>query len=152
MLNTLRIESIKTAGLKSALAAILLAGTAVATAAPVTVDLCATTGSTSGTAILPAVPVWGYATGACLAVAVTAPGGPVINAVVGDVVTVNLGNSLPEATGLIFQGQAMVPDVTGAAATTGTKSYTFTVSNPGTFLYQAAPIFTARWWYDRRRT
>jgi Multicopper oxidase len=138
MLNTLRNNSIKAAGLKAALAAVLLAGSAAASA--VTVDLCATAGTT--TAMPVGVPVWGYATGACPAT-VAAPGGPVIYASVGEVVTVNLANSLSEATGLVFQGQAMVPDATGAAATTGTKTYTFTAVKAGTYLYQAAPIANA---------
>ncbi len=66
-----------------------------------------------------------------------------IYAAVGEVVTVNLSNSLPEATGIVFQGQAMVPDATGAAASTGTKTYTFTAAKAGTFLYQAAPLENA---------
>ena len=138
MLNTLRINSIKAAGLKAALAAVLLAGSAAASA--VTVNLCATAGTTAATPV--GVPVWGYATGACPA-AVGAPGGPVIYAAVGESVTVNLSNSLPEATGLVFQGQAMVPDATGAAASGGTRSYTFTATKAGTFLYQAAPLTNA---------
>ena len=137
MLNTLRNKSVWGTALKGVLATVLLAGGGVAMAAPVTVGLCATAGTSSSvTAIAPAVPVWGYTLGACAAV--TAPGGPVITVNQGDVVTVNLQNSLPEATGILFQGQSMVPDTTGAAASTGTKSYTFTATNPGTFLYQAA--------------
>ncbi len=53
--------------------------------------------------------------------------------------TVNLHNNLSEPTALIFQGQAMVPDLTGVAAG-GTKIYTFTATNPGTFLYEAGLI------------
>ena len=37
---------------------------------------------------------------------------------------------------MLFQGQAMVPDTAGAAAG-GTKTYNFTATNPGTFLYEA---------------
>lgn len=145
MLNTMQDWSMLGARLKAALATLLLAGSGLAMAANVTVDLCATT----GTATLPpdsspaSVPVFGYAVGACTpTTTVTTPGGPVIVAAVGDTVTVNLSNKLPRATGLLFQGQALVPDTTGAAAGTvssfGTKTYTFTPTAPGTYLYEAA--------------
>jgi FtsP/CotA-like multicopper oxidase with cupredoxin domain len=140
MLNTLRNNTIRAAGLKGAVAALLLAGSAATSAANVTVDLCATAGSTASAAIAPAVPIWAYVSGTCPAAAPGAPGGPVIDVNVGDVVTVNLYNALPEASGLLFQGQALVPDTTGAAQNGGSKSYTFTASTPGTYLYQAAPL------------
>ena len=146
MLNTLQNKSMWGQRLQRVLAACLLAASGATMAAPVTVNLCATTGSVS----LPAVPssvsvaFWGYASGACPAAA-SAPGGPVITVTVGDVVTVNLQNSLSQATGLLFQGQGMVPDTTGAAATTGITSYTFTATNPGTFLYEAAPLLGAEY-------
>ena len=56
---------------------------------------------------------------------------------VGDSVTVVLHNSLPQASSILFQGQPMPPDTTGAPATTGVKTYSFTATNPGTFLYEA---------------
>ncbi len=117
MLNTLRIKSMWGARLKGALAAMLLAGSGAALAAPVTVNLCAKAGSVTMPALPSAinVAVYGYVAGPCSgSAAVVAPGGPVIDVTVGDVVTVNLENSLPTATGLLFQGQAMVPDTTGA--------------------------------------
>ena len=49
-----------------------------------------------------------------------------------------------EATALLFQGQAMVPDPTGVAAGGGTKTYTFTATNPGTFLYEAGLLPNAQ--------
>jgi hypothetical protein len=48
-----------------------------------------------------------------------------------------LHNQLGVSTGLLFQGQQMVPDRTGAAAG-GTTTYTFTATSPGTYLYEAA--------------
>jgi FtsP/CotA-like multicopper oxidase with cupredoxin domain len=142
MSNTLRNNTFRSALLSGALAALLLAGGGAVSAANVTVSLCATTGVTTGAAIVPALPVWGYSSGACSAL--TAPGGPVIDVTVGDVVTVNLTNALPEATGLLFQGQTgLVPDTSGAAASVGTKTYSFTATAPGTFLYQAAPLRNA---------
>jgi hypothetical protein len=80
-----------------------------------------------------ATPVWGYTDSAGV---ITGPGGPVLIVNQGDTVTVNLTNALSESTSLLFQGQEMIPDTTGAAAG-GTKAYTFTAANPGTFLYEA---------------
>ena len=42
----------------------------------------------------------------------------------GDLVTVNLHNNLSEDTGLLFQGQTIVPDLVGTGSGT-TKSYSF---------------------------
>jgi hypothetical protein len=150
MLNTLRINSLRATGLKAALATLLLAAGPWAAAAPVTVDLCATSGTTAGSAsITPAVPVYGYASGACSATALTGPGGPVISVMEGDDVTVNLQNSLAVPSGLVFVGQTMVPDTTGAPAAAagvpGAKSYSFKASKAGTYLYQAAPIVSAEY-------
>jgi Multicopper oxidase len=84
------------------------------------------------------VPTWGYTDTAGGAVN---PGGPVLVVNQGDVVTVTLNNTLPEATALLFQGQSMPPDTVGAPAGTiavpGTKTYTFTATTPGTYLYEA---------------
>ncbi len=143
MLNTLRNDSIRATGLKAALAVLLLAGNGAAMAANVTVDLCATTGTTTGTAIAPALPVWGYAQWSVpgsFCQCARRPGHQRVE--VGDVVTVNLHNGLTATTGLLLQGQAMVPDTTGVAGG-GTKVYSFVATNPGTFLYQAAPLANA---------
>jgi hypothetical protein len=141
MLNTLQDKPIWGGWLKGVLAAMLLAASGAALAANVTVNLCAK----AGTVTLPgavSLPVWGYAS-SCAA-AITAPGGPVIAVDVGDVVTVNLSNNLAVASGLLFQGQSMVPDATGAAALSGTKTYTFTANRPGTHLYEAALLPNAQ--------
>jgi FtsP/CotA-like multicopper oxidase with cupredoxin domain len=106
----------------------------------VTCNLWAMAGSTT----LPDgadVTVWGYAGTANGTI--TRPGGPVLIANQGDVVTVNLTNTLAESTALLFQGQAMIPDLIGAAAG-GAKSYTFTAYNPGTFLYEAGLLDNAQ--------
>jgi hypothetical protein len=148
MLNTLRNKSMWGARLKGVVAALLFAGSGAALAANVTVNLCAKTGTVSLPVAPLSVPILGYASGPCSgSAAITAPGGPVIYVNVGDVVTVNLENSLSKKTGLLFQGQSMVPDTMGADAAivsaNGAKSYTFTASTPGTFLYEAAPLSNA---------
>src|SRR5690606_13260523 len=104
--------------------------------ATVNIDLCATT----GTATMPdgaIVPVCGYALGDCtVAPALSQPGGPVLEVNQGDTVAVTLYNSLPEATGLLFHGQSLPPDRTGAA-TLGSITYTFVAEEAGTYLYEA---------------
>ncbi|MCB0085473.1 MAG: hypothetical protein KDE47_31245, partial [Caldilineaceae bacterium] len=52
-------------------------------------------------------------------------------------------NNLGEAVAIRFLGQLMPTDLTGAAASGGAKSYTFTASEPGTFLYEAG-LFTSQ--------
>jgi FtsP/CotA-like multicopper oxidase with cupredoxin domain len=54
----------------------------------------------------------------------------------GDVVTVNLYNSLSENVSIVFPGQDMLPDTVGVPKP-GPKSYTFTADAPGTYLYEA---------------
>ena len=104
--------------------------------ATVNIDLCAT----AGTATMPdgvSVPVWGYALGNCTAApTVSQPGGPVLEVNQGDTVVVTLYNSLPEATGMLFHGQSMPPDRTGAALL-GSTTYTFVAEEAGTYLYEA---------------
>ncbi|MBU0492114.1 MAG: multicopper oxidase domain-containing protein [Chloroflexi bacterium] len=109
---------------------------AVAQAAPaaqaVALDLWART----GTLALPdgaTVPIWGYTLGA--ADPVTIPG-PTIVANQGDAVQITLHNSLATTTSLYFRGQSLMPDIVGVASG-GTKVYSFTAANPGTFLYEA---------------
>jgi len=143
MFNTLRNESIRTASLRAALAALLLSGGGMATAATVSVDLCATSGVTSGTAIAPAIPVWGYVLSSSCPTTPPLTALPAVPAVIsvnlGDDVTVILHNGLAETTGLLFQGQSLIPDTTGIG-TGGNKTYTFTASRAGTYLFQAAPL------------
>lgn len=119
---------------KKALAASLPA-TPCTSAGPglVTCNLWATAGNTT----LPdstVVPVWGFADSS--AGVITQPGGPVLIVDEGATVTVNLTNALSENVALLFQGQDMIPDLTGVAPG-GSKSYTFIANQPGTFLYEA---------------
>jgi hypothetical protein len=107
------------------------------------IDLYAEAGQTTlpdGTT----VPVWGYSQTAS---AVTAPGGPTLEATVGEQLTITLHNDLAEPTALLVQGQLMVPDREGAPAAPApdnTKTYTFTVDQPGTYLYEAGLVPNAQ--------
>jgi FtsP/CotA-like multicopper oxidase with cupredoxin domain len=103
-------------------------------AAPVTVNLCASTGSVT----MPdgaVIGIWGFSldTGSCGPAQVP---GPVLEVNEGDVVTVNLTNNLSENVSILFPGQDLMPDTTGASGGGGTTSYTFT-AKVGTYLYEA---------------
>lgn len=105
----------------------------------VTIDLCGTTGTTTFPDATTAT-VWGYVPGDCSASpAISAPGGPTLTVSAGQVVQVNLHNSLPAASSILFQGQSIVPDRVGAAPG-DTTSYTFKATNPGTYLYEAGLV------------
>ncbi|MGZ8174690.1 MULTISPECIES: multicopper oxidase domain-containing protein [Methylobacter] len=114
-----------------------------ANAALPTSAACTGTGTVScelwakpGTATLTSgvtVPVWGYAAAAADPAGLP---GPVLIVNQGDTVTVTLHNALSEPTALLFQGQSLPPDTVGTAAG-GNKSYTFTASEPGTYMYEA---------------
>jgi FtsP/CotA-like multicopper oxidase with cupredoxin domain len=128
------------------LGALLAPGTAAA-AGPITSTACAPVGpgitcnlwAESGTLTLPVgtTTIWGFSQ--------TDGGspslpGPTLIVNQGDAVTVNLVNHLGVATSILFGGQPMVPDQAGAAAAGGTKTYTFTATRPGTYLYEAGLI------------
>ena len=109
------------------------AAACVVTPGAVTCDLWAKT----GTVTLPgpvSVPIWGYTDSAV--VTPTVPGGPTIIVQQGDVVTITLHNDLAEPSSLAILGSGLIPDTTGAAAA-GTKTYNFTASQAGSFLYEA---------------
>ncbi|HEY0619445.1 MAG TPA: multicopper oxidase domain-containing protein, partial [Kribbella sp.] len=99
-------------------------------------DLYALSGTT--TILGTSVPIWGFSpTG--VAGSATAPG-PVLVIHQGDQVSVTLHNQLAGQTvSLAFPGQTLptgsTEDSTGIAS--GTRTYTFTASRPGTFLYEA---------------
>jgi FtsP/CotA-like multicopper oxidase with cupredoxin domain len=126
-----------TAGLLVAL------GGGPASAQAVTIDLCATSG---GLALPDAVtaPVWGFALAArdpagaptCAGVIPLVPG-PVLDVGQDDVVTVVVHNELAEEVVFEAPGQA-IRQGSVAAAPHGVATYTFTASDPGTFLYQSA--------------
>ena len=84
--------------------------------------------------------VWGYANGAG---SMQYPG-PTLIVTQGQTVTVNLSNTLPVRTSIVFPGQSGVTTSGGSpglqtaeAASGGTVSYTFTATQPGTYLYQS---------------
>lgn len=66
--------------------------------------------------------------------------GPLLDVTQGDCVQVTLHNTLAESSALLFQGQGLIPDTTGAAPLTGTAVYTFSADSPGTYLYEAGLI------------
>ena len=120
-------------------AGLSLVVTAPAQAATQNFDLWAT----SGSATMPggqSVTVWGYQDTNTVA---THTGGPTLTVDVGDTVNVTLHNQVGEQSGLFLQGQPMVPDLTGVADG-AQRTYTFTASRPGTFLYEAAPLPNAQ--------
>lgn len=81
----------------------------------------------------PAVPIWGYAASAAGPASLP---GPTIEAVVGELLEVTLHNELGEPSALAFPGMALASDSVGVAPG-ATRTYTLTVTQPGTFLYQA---------------
>jgi FtsP/CotA-like multicopper oxidase with cupredoxin domain len=128
------------------------ADTAVAPAAPVSIDLCAVT----GTATMPgsvSVPIWGFvlkgSAGDCSDVqGMASLPGPVLAAAEGDNVTISVTNALPpdptphtdgttdhvisfELPGATFDAGPLTADVGQ------TVTRTFTASAPGTYLYES---------------
>jgi hypothetical protein len=97
----------------------------------------------SGMAALPGqnLAVLGYNT---TGNAVTQAGGAPITVTQGSTVSIRLHNSLAVPTSLLFQGQSMVPDTTGVAPGE-TKVYSFTASQPGTYLYEAGLLSGAQY-------
>ena len=133
------------AGAAVALGTLTLAGLGPvdpAGAAAVTFNLCATSGTanlSNGTTSTTPVNFWGYIDGACGSTALDHPGGPALVVNQNDVVTINLSSALPgtETTSLDISGQGLLPDRAGIAPGAGSKTYTFTATKPGTFIYQA---------------
>ncbi len=80
--------------------------------------------------------IWGFAASA--AGPATVPG-PTIVVTQGDTVMVAFTNGLAEPAALLFQGQAMPPDLAGVAPG-ASRTYTFVAGAPGTFLYEAGPL------------
>ncbi|MBW7885531.1 MAG: multicopper oxidase family protein [Caldilineaceae bacterium] len=124
-------------------AAVFFPTTALAQVAPpVTVELCATT----GTVTMPdgaSIAIWGYAPGNCTDNPAPQLPGPVLSFDEGATVQVILHNNLSAATALHFLGQEMVPDLTGTPAG-GVQTYEFVATNPGTFLYEAGLLPNAQ--------
>jgi FtsP/CotA-like multicopper oxidase with cupredoxin domain len=101
----------------------------------VTCDIEAKTGTVTPAGAPAPITIWGFApTGQPASLP-----GPTIIATTGDSVTVNLTNQLTVTTSILFDGQAMVPDLNGVTAG-NSKTYTFTAGTPGTYLYEAGLI------------
>jgi hypothetical protein len=121
-----------------ALRAATLGGPACGTTGtPRSIDLYATPGTITLAGQVNPVPVWRF-TGTS-AGDVNA-GNPVLTACAGDTLTVTVHNDLPAAAGdlsLSVPGIAGFPLTVTPAAPGGTAVYPFTVSRPGSYLYQA---------------
>jgi FtsP/CotA-like multicopper oxidase with cupredoxin domain len=130
---------------------VTLAGLALtssaASAAVVSIDLCAKEGTATLTGAV-TVPIWGFGVpttpGDCSTATASLPG-PVLTANAGDTVTVNVTNTLPSGHTVRFEipGINFDPGPTDAPTDTvppgsNTVSRTFTASAPGTYLYQSA--------------
>jgi hypothetical protein len=72
--------------------------------------------------------------------------GPVLCVTEGQTVVVNLSNTLPERSSIVFPGQDAEVSASGgvaglltteAGATNGTVTYSFTAGSPGTYLYES---------------
>jgi FtsP/CotA-like multicopper oxidase with cupredoxin domain len=140
---------LSTAALGSALAlaALLVPGIAAAAGPIPASTACTSPGPTvfcdlwakTGTATMPggaSITTWGFAPSSAAAPSVP---GPVLIVNEGDDVTLTLHNTLARPTSIVFGGQSMVPDTTGAASG-GTAVYSFTAGTPGTYLYEAGLI------------
>jgi FtsP/CotA-like multicopper oxidase with cupredoxin domain len=116
-----------------------------ASAAPVSIDLCATSGTATLTGST-TVPFWGFGIpstpGDCTTATPILPG-PLLVVNEGDTVTLNIGNTLPapvapadhvvkfEIPGITFDPGA------NTVAPAGSVTMTFTATRPGTYLYQS---------------
>jgi FtsP/CotA-like multicopper oxidase with cupredoxin domain len=114
----------------------VVAAGSTASAAPVTINLCAEPGTATLTGAV-TVPIWGFHTGACGSAAATLPG-PQLVVNEGDTVTVNITNGLPAGHTLTFE----IPGITFDAGPTdvaagASGAVSFTASAPGTYLYVA---------------
>lgn len=106
------------------------------------VELCAK----AGTKTMPdgsSVDIWGFVEKPALAVNCSDPlvgppdlPGPMLEATVGDAVNVTLHNALGENVSIVFPGQDEPPDDAGVPPG-GSKLYSFTADDPGTYLYES---------------
>ncbi|MCW2876132.1 MAG: ferroxidase [Sphaerisporangium sp.] len=109
-----------------------------ASAANVSIDLCAS----AGTLTLPGpvtANIWGYALagsgGSCAGVTPSVPG-PVLSVDQGDAVSIVVHNTLTTPVSLEVPGLALGQGAGVSAPAGGTATATFTASAPGTYLYQ----------------
>lgn len=84
------------------------------------------------------LPTWGFAPNGWSQPTIP---GPTIIANQGEQILIVLRSMLPEAVGISFPGQNLVPDMNGVVINPaygfGEKRYTFTVDQPGTYIYEA---------------
>jgi FtsP/CotA-like multicopper oxidase with cupredoxin domain len=111
-----------------------------ASAAPVSVNLCAVPGTATLTGAV-TVPIWGFAEpttpGDCSTATASLPG-PVLQANVGDSVTVTVTNALPAGHTLSFEVPGIDFDAGPVNAAAGDSvTRTFTAGAPGTYLYSS---------------
>ncbi len=99
-----------------------------------TCDLWATTGTLSLPGAV-SVTIWGYAGDN---VSPAGLPGPTLIATEGETLEINLHNGLSEATSLSIRGLSGPSDTAGVGSG-GTKTYTYSGLQPGTYLYEAGP-------------
>ncbi len=100
-----------------------------------TFNLCAKAGTVTPAGAPGAIPIWGFATGACSSATVGIPA-PNLSVGEGDTVTINVENSLGEALHISIPGITLnAGSHTIPANSTGSVS--FTASTPGTYLYES---------------
>jgi FtsP/CotA-like multicopper oxidase with cupredoxin domain len=124
----------------AAVVAGLTSAAAPASAATVTIDLCAVPGSV----MLPGaatVPIWGFGLpttpGDCSTATAGLPG-PTLDVTVGDTVTLSVTNALPGSRALSIEVPGIDFDAGPTeAASGGTVTRTFTANAPGTYLYRS---------------
>jgi len=122
------------------LAAAGLVSAGSAAAAPISFDLCAVAGTTTPVSGADPVPIWGFgapATPGDCGTATAALPGPQLVVTTGDTVTVTVHNALPgtRTVSLDIPGITVVPDPVDPPPGPVTRTFTFTATTPGTYLY-----------------
>ena len=119
----------------------LAAASPTASAAAVSINLCAVPGTATLTGAV-TVPIWGFGVpttpGDCSTATASLPG-PQLVVNEGDSVTLNVTNALPAGHTVSFEVPGVAFAAGGTDATVGnTVTRTFTASAPGTYLYQSS--------------
>jgi len=102
-----------------------------------TCNLWAKAGTISLPGLATPLTAWGYTDTATGAAQIP---GPTLVVNQGETLKIVLTNSLTQPTGLSFPNQDVAPDLSGVAASGGSKTYTFVANTPGTSLYEAGLI------------
>jgi len=140
VLLVLALLGLAAAWASPAQAATLPAATCLLVETTRTCELWATTGALNLPGS-PGMPIWGFSLVSTAGSAVLP--GPAIIANHGETLQVILHNGLSEQLAMQFPGQAMRPDLTGVAPG-GMTTYSFVLSSPGTFLYEAGLLPNAQ--------